>query len=366
MNCLNSNQPLRFHWSLSQAGNQLRRSQSTDRMSGVMSFAAQLELCLLAENCGIESMLMAIGFTRPDPLALSVALGARTQSIKFMVACRAGLISPTLFVQQMNTLSQLTSGRVSVNMVAGHSPGEMGYYGDFLKHDERFERMDEFLAVCRAYWRNAGPVNFSGKHYLIEDGRINTPHADERDEGPEIYLGGNSELAAEIAERRADCLWMLAEAPEAIAPRIEKLLRAGRDAGILVALIARSTHDEAVAAAGGLIEELGESALEANRKFADQSDSVAFKRVYGMAGKDDENWVTPRLWAGAVPYLGAPSIALVGSFDEVADALFEYRAAGVSQFLFLGWPDDAEMKRFGEEILPRVRRRETREREETK
>jgi alkanesulfonate monooxygenase len=59
-----------------------------------------------------------------------------------------------------------------------------------------------------------------------------------------------------------------------------------------------------------------------------------------------------------VPYLGAPSIALVGSPDEIAAALEEYRAAGVTQFLFMGYPDLEQMSFFGAEILPRVRERE--------
>ena len=36
----------------------------------------------------------------------------------------------------------------------------------------------------------------------------------------------------------------------------------------------------------------------------------------------------------------------------------EYRRIGVSQFLFLGWPDLEEMTFFGREILPLIRRAE--------
>lgn len=355
--------PLRFHWSLSQAGNTFRRSQATARMSGALPYDAQLSLCRLAEECGVESMLMAIGFTRPDPLLLTTVLGGDTSRIRFMVACRAGLLSPVSFVQQLNTLGQLTNGRVHINLVAGHSPKEMGYYGDFLDHDARFERMDEFLAVCRALWSGDGPVDFEGRHYHIEKGRVATPFGGDGAGRPEIYMGGNSALAAEVAERRADCLWMLAEPPAAIAPRIRRLLAAGKDAGVLAAVIARETREEAAAAAGALLEELGEGAREANRSFVAQSDSVAFKTVYGLAADDEAAWLTPWLWSGAVPYLGAPAIALVGSYDEVADALFEYRSIGVTQFLFLGWPDDEEMRRFGSEVAPRVRRREREEKQ---
>ena len=47
-----------------------------------------------------------------------------TKRVTLMVTCRSGLLSPTLFVQQVNTLSALTNGRGSINMVAGHTPSE--------------------------------------------------------------------------------------------------------------------------------------------------------------------------------------------------------------------------------------------------
>ena len=53
-----------------------------------------------------------------------------------------------------------------------------------------------------------------------------------------------------------------------------------------------------------------------------------------------------------------PAMAIVGSSDDVTDALFDLRAAGITQFLFMGWPDMEEMAIFRDEVLPRVRARE--------
>jgi alkanesulfonate monooxygenase len=75
--------------------------------------------------------------------------------------------------------------------------------------------------------------------------------------------------------------------------------------------------------------------------------------VYEMA--QGSAWVTPWLWTGAVPYLEAPSIALVGSFDEIAQAIISYKQSGITQFLFMGWPDFEEMEYFGSGVLPLVR-----------
>jgi alkanesulfonate monooxygenase len=358
---MSSDRPLRFHWSLSQAGNTFGRAEADTAMSGVQDFTAQLELCLRAEESGIESMLMAIGFARRDPMLLSVALGRQTRRIGFMIACRPSLVSPPFFVQQFNTVSQLLEGRVSVNFVAGHTPSELGYYGCHLEHDERFEQADEFIAICRALWRlsdGADVVDFQGRHFHIQECRLGTPFRGRVRDEPEIYLGGNSVPAATRAARHADCLFQFAEPPAELAGRLEQILAQGKEVGLLVALIARSTREEALASADALVARHGEQGRAAHRDFERNSDSVAFTSTYALSRRNTSGWLTDTLWAGAVPYLGAPAVALVGSAAEIANALIEYKRIGVSQFLFLGWPDLDEMTFFGQEVLPLVRRRE--------
>jgi alkanesulfonate monooxygenase len=326
-------------------------------MPGLLDLSAQVALCRQAEESGIESMLMAIGFTRPDPILLSAVLGLETTRIKFMVACRPGLVSPTYFVQQINTLSTLVGGRVSINIVAGHTPGELRYYGDFLPHDERYARTDEFLTICRALWSRRGDdvVDFEGRYYRVDKGRLNTPFLSAERSAPEIFVGGNSAQATDLAVRHADCLWRFPDAPARLAEEIAPVTAAGKEVGLLVALIARRTRDEAVATARAMVAGFGDEAREANRQFASQTDSRAFQNAFHLADATAGEWVTPYLWTGAVPYLGAPAVALVGGPDEIATALLEYRAIGVTQLLFLGWPDDEEMRFFGQEVLPVLR-----------
>lgn len=342
---------LRFHWSLSQIGDPWRRTQATAAMAGVLDLAAQIDFCRLAERNGIESMLMAFGFTRPDPLILSTALGAATESLVFLVACRSGVCSPTAFVQQVNTLSAMTNGRVAINIVAGHSPHEQAYYGDFLAHDERYARTEEFLDVCAAFWRREGPVSFDGKYYRIQDGRLNTPFVSPHRTSPEIYLGGNSELAEKLALKHASCLFRYPEAPQEVAAHARAFLAAGKEVALRVAVLGRATREEAHEAAAALRETGRERAGTNRREFVNRTESVAFRSTLDLA--DQSEWVTPFLWTGMVPYAG--EACLVGSADDLAAAFLEYRDAGVSQFLLSGWPDREEMEFFGREVLPRVR-----------
>jgi alkanesulfonate monooxygenase len=356
-----ANRPLRFHWSLSQAGKTLRRGTRRDQMSGVPDFGAQLALCRCAEEQGIESMLMAISYTRPDPLLLAVALGLQTATLKFMVACRAGLLSPVAFVQQVNTAAAVLPGRICVNLVAGHTPQELGYYGSFLSHDERFAQTDEFLAI----WRNAGPVDFQGRYYQVEGCRVGTPFVGMPFVGataaaPEIFVGGNSERAAELGMRHAACLWRFPEPVDELRPRIAPVVAHGTEVGLIASLVARPTREAALRHAESLPAQAGSEAREVHRQLERATDSVAFSSTYRRAGDAGSAWLSPTLWTGAVPYFGPPAIAFVGSTEEIVATLLEYRAIGISQFLFLGWPDLEEMTFFGAEVLPRLRRAEAR------
>jgi alkanesulfonate monooxygenase len=351
---------LRFHWSMSSAGARLKGAKARAAISGVPDIQAHIDFCRLAEECGIDSLLTAVGFHRPDPIALAAALGMMTSKIKFMVACRSGIFSPTAFVQQVNTVSALTQGRICLNFVAGHTPDELKSYGDFLAHDERYARSDEFLSVCRAFWAGSGEVDFEGKYYKVKGGKINVSFVSEERTAPEIYVGGNSDSAEELAMKHADCLWRLPDTPDRLRPRILPVLESGKEVGLLVSILARPTRKEAVQAAYEMISAMGSEPLEVHKQFRGKSDSVAFTSTYRLAEQSSSDWLTDCLWTGAVPYLGAPAIALVGSSEDIAAAIMEYKEAGISQFLFMGWPDTDQMVHFSKHILPIIRNEETR------
>jgi alkanesulfonate monooxygenase len=350
----------RFMWSLSSVGDKLRRSRSPAAMSGLPNLDEHAEFCRRAEDSGIDSVLMAFGFTRPDPITYAATIGAHTDRIKFLVAVRSGIVSPTYFVQQINTLSAVTGGRVCINIVAGRAPDELRYYGDFLPHDDRYERTDEFWTICHALWRGEGPVDFAGRHYRVEGARLSTPFVSAERSRPEIYIGGSSDQARALAMRHADCLLTLPDTPARMAPTIRPVLDSGTSVGLLVTLICEPTRAEAVDAAHALVDSAGEQAQATHGVLRDRSDSVGYAKTYDLAAREAD-WPTPYLWTGAVPYLGPPGIALVGSPDEIVAALADYQAIGVSRFLFMGHPDYEQMTFFGNEVLPRIRARESAE-----
>lgn len=347
---------LRFHWSMSAAGSQLKSRTARVDISGVIDYPAHLAFCSRAEKYGYEHLLTAFGFHRIDPLVLATALGQQTQVVNFLVAHRPGIMSPTLFAQQVNSVSHLIDGRIAINMVAGHTPAEMGYYGDFLGHDERYHRMDEFLTICRRFWESNEPFSFKGKFYEVKDARINIPFHSPKRRTPEIYFGGASKAAVEVAIKHASCFFTLPTTQEKFKQRTLPLIKNGVEVGIICSVITRPTHQEALAHGDDLLKQMKGKERVVHKNFSKKSDSVAFTSTIALAETD--SWITPWLWTGLVPYLGAISISIIGSYEEVAAAIIECQDMGITQFLFIGYPDMEEMIHFGEGVLPLVRKME--------
>jgi alkanesulfonate monooxygenase len=354
---------MRFHWSLPSTGvnDQLRGAQDRTTINPVTDVDRQREFCQRADALGIHSMLLPIGFQRADPTGLALAYGLATERLKFMAASRPAVVSPTHFVQQINTVSAFTAGRIEINVVSGQGSEEMRYYGDFATHEERYQRTDEFWTICHALWRREFPVTFEGRFLRVEGARVNQRFlAPDRDR-PYVYIGGSSPAAARLAIKHADCLLRLAEPPEQLAAKIQPALERGIEVGIICSQVAAPTHDEAVREAHRLAANAGERGKAAQVDWRRMTrDSVGFSTIYELSERG-EHWLTPYLWTGLVPYMGPPSISLVGSPDEITEAIFEYRRIGVTQFLFQARPDFPTLNFFGAQILPRIRRREARE-----
>ncbi|MBV8414176.1 MAG: LLM class flavin-dependent oxidoreductase [Verrucomicrobia bacterium] len=344
--------PLRFHWRLIQGGD-VTEVITQDRVASkaaLPEIAAQTAFCREAEQLGIDSVLVDIGVGKPDPMVLAMVLTTATDRLKFMVAHRPGLMSPTLFVQQVNTFSILSSGRITLNFVAGHSPAEQLYYGDNLPHDARYERMREYLTICRRFWSGETTVNFAGRHYRIEAGRVRTPFIAPGRQTPEVYLGGGSRNAREVASELADCWLRFGDTVENVAKESAPVLANGGEVGLRIACIARPTRSQALNVARALLEssEL-RSRREREAAFVRGSDSESMRHVYELGQSE---WLDRCLWAGAVRALGATSISLVGTPDDVADEILKFKQAGVSQFILHGWPKWEEMRIFCREVLP--------------
>jgi hypothetical protein len=120
------------------------------------------------EKAGFDRILVPYQSTSPDAM-LTVAYAAGvTQRIHFMLAHRPGFVAPTLAARQLATLDQLSGGRLAVHFISGGSDVEQRRDGDFLSHDERYARTDEYLQILRRVWTESEPFDHEGRYYRFE------------------------------------------------------------------------------------------------------------------------------------------------------------------------------------------------------
>ena len=349
---------MKFHWMLPKGGEvasdgrQTAREAARYRIESMQSTSPAVRPDIVgwthfayhAEAAGIDSVLISFSRYEPDPFVVACALGQAVSKLKFIIAYRSGLMQPTTFVQQMNTVSALVQGRVSFNIVAGSSSEEQRGYGDYLSHDERYARAEEFLAVCNAFWRANGEVNYEGKYYRVEQAKLATPFIGP---APEIYVSGHSEQSERLAWSQGTCWLRVAESPAKLKPIVARTRERGLAVCLRCCLLCRPTREEALEAAESL---LPEDARESTTTLKD--DSQMYREGHEL--KSDSYWPEPWLWTGLVPYYGPVWTGLIGTPQELATAFREYERIGVTEFILSGWPEVDTMDVFGREILPLI------------
>jgi alkanesulfonate monooxygenase len=323
------------------------------------------QIAQAADRLGFDGVLTPTGSQCEDTWLVSAALAMETERLKYIVAFRPGFVLPTLAAQMAATLQRISNGRVVLNIVSGGDPIEQRGYGDFLPHDERYERTEEFLTVLRKCWQ--APFDFAGKHYHVEKGGLRSPFGAEHDAGavmPTIYFGGASPAAEAVAAKHVDVYLLWGEPPQWVAERVERMraLAATHDRslrfGIRLHVISRKRESDAWAEAARLLDEMTpEQVAAAQQRFAKQ-ESVGQARMVALHdGKLDMEALTvsPNLWAGIGLVRGGAGTALVGSHDQVADRIREYTALGLDTFILSGYPHLEEAYTVGEELLPRLK-----------
>ena len=312
------------------------------------------QLAQAADALGYEGVLTPTGAHCEDAWIVTAALIAATRRLKFLVAFRPGLIAPALAAQQAATFQRLSQGRLLLNVVTGGSDAEQRGYGDSLNHDERYARAAEFLDVLRSSW-SGKKFDHHGTHYTVFESQLRQPP----DPIPEIFFGGSSEPALKVAARHADVYLTWGEPVPLVAEKIARV-RNKADArgrkvrfGLRIHVLSRDTSEAAWRAADALIAGLDDAAVAAGQARLRSLESVGQQRMLALHGGERHRLVVaPNLWAGIGLVRGGAGTALVGSHEEVAARIAEYREAGVEDFVLSGYPHLEEAYTFAEYVRP--------------
>nr|MBO2501472.1 LLM class flavin-dependent oxidoreductase [Thermoanaerobacterales bacterium] len=177
--------PISLHWFLPTSGDGrdvVGFGPTAARRPADLRYLAQVARA--AESLGFDAVLTPTGTHCEDAWITTAALIPETERLRFLVAFRPGLVSPTLAAQQARTFQKLSGDRLLLNVVTGGSDAEQRRFGDYLDHDERYDRTAEFLQVMRGAW--AGSFDFAGRHYRVEGATV----GDAPVPAPPIFFGG--------------------------------------------------------------------------------------------------------------------------------------------------------------------------------
>ncbi len=186
------------------------------------------KLAQLAERNGFDYALSQIRFTagygaeyQHESVAISHALLAATEKLKVIAAILPGPWHPAVVAKQLATIDQLTDGRVAVNIVSGWFKGEFTAIGEpWLEHDERYRRSEEFIRALKGIWTEDN-FTFKGDFYRFHDYTlkpkpIQQPH-------PEIFQGGSSRAARDMASRVSDWYFTNGNSIDGIRAQVEDI-----------------------------------------------------------------------------------------------------------------------------------------------
>ncbi|MDP9796519.1 alkanesulfonate monooxygenase [Catenuloplanes nepalensis] len=312
-----------------------------------------------AEQLGFEGVLTPTGAWCEDAWITTAMLTEVTERLKFLVAFRPGLLSPTLAAHMATTYQRLSQGRVLLNVVTGGESAEQRAYGDFLDKEGRYARTDEFLHVVRSLWRGE-TVTLDGEHVRVEGAKLNRLP----DPIPQVYFGGSSAAAGPVSAKHSDVYLTWGEPPAQVARKLEWIrgltAAEGRTQryGIRLHTITRDTSEEAWAEASRLLRGISDDEIAKVQAGLHRSESEGQRRMLALnGGTRDRLEISPNLWAGVGLIRGGAGTALVGSHTEVADRIEEYAALGLSEFILSGYPHLEEAYWFGEGVLPILRAR---------
>lgn len=360
-----SQHPIRFAYWVPNVSGGLVVSKIEQRTHWDIDYNRQL--ARIAEDAGFDYALTQIRFTagygaeyQHESVAFSHALLGATEKLKVIAAILPGPWTPALAAKQLATIDQLTAGRIAVNIVSGWFKGEFQAIGEpWLEHDERYRRSEEFIRALKGIWTQDN-FTFKGDFYRFHDYNlkprpIQRPH-------PEIFQGGSSRAARDMASRVSDWYFTNGNSVEGIKVQVddirEKAAANGHSVkiGVNAFVIARDTEVEARAVLAEIIDKADPEAVNAFGHAAKQA---------GAASPEGEgNWAKSS-FEDLVQYNDGFKTNLIGTPQQIAERIVALKAVGVDLVLagFLHFQE--EVRYFGEKVLPLVRELEQRKAQRT-
>ena len=322
-----------------------------------------LDFASTHEAAGFDMVLTGYSSSTPDGFEVAGYAAAHTERLGYLIAHRPGFVAPTLAARKAATLDQLTNGRIALHVITGGNDLEQRQDGDWLDHDARYRRTDEYLNVMRRIWTETEPFDHDGEFYHLQDA-YSQARCRQRPHLP-LFFGGASDIALDVASRRADLFALWGEPRASIAQRIAdvraRVAAAGRNPDEMrFSLSARPILADTEAKAWERAEEILARVKQATAGrvtpcVPTRPQSEGAWRLLRFAAEGSVH--DERLWMPIAAASGASgsTTCLVGTPRQVADSLLAYYDLGCSAFIIRGFDPLADAADYGRELIPLLR-----------
>ncbi|MGO9456108.1 MAG: LLM class flavin-dependent oxidoreductase [Acidimicrobiales bacterium] len=335
------------------------------------------------DDGGFDRVLIGYGAVSPDGWAIAASVLQCTRHLKVLVAHRPGIVQPIALARMAATMDHLTGGgRIAIHFITGGDEADQHREGDFVPHDTRYTRTGEMMSLLRRFWSEDAPLDFEGEFYHYEDASSSVKPVTPG--GIPLFFGGASPPAIAVGAAQADVYAFWGEPREAVTARMETIEQAAAAAGrtlrysLSLRPVIADTEQEAWEKAEWIAEETAARIALAKERMAGHKDtyaglggarnatfsvdrntggtsSVGRKRLIEMSTSQDV--YDERLWMKVANLTGAAgnSTALVGTPEQVAEAMLRYYDLGITALILKGFDPLPDAVEFGEKLLPLVR-----------
>jgi alkanesulfonate monooxygenase len=332
---------------------------------------------------GFDRVLVGYGAVAPEGWAVAASVLQCTRRLKVLVAHRPGFVQPVVLARMAATLDHLTGGgRIAVHFITGGDEADQRREGDFVPHDVRYRRTGETMSIARRLWTEETPFDFEGEFYRYEGAFSSVKPVSPG--GIPLYFAGASAPAIAVGAAQADVYAFWGEPRAAVAERMVAIEKAATALGrtlrysISFRPIIADTEAEAWEKAEWIATTTAERIQLAKERMAGHRDtyaglggarnatfsvdrdtggttSVGRKRLIEMSAGQDV--LDERLWMKVANLTGAAgnSTALVGTPEQVAEAMLRYYDIGITTLLLKGFDPLADAIDFGKRLLPLLR-----------
>ncbi|WP_300681460.1 dimethylsulfone monooxygenase SfnG [Nocardioides sp.] len=324
------------------------------------SYEYNVKLAQIAERNGFDYALTQVRYMasygaayQHESTSFSLALALATERLQVIAAVHPGLWQPGVLAKWLATADIITGGRIATNVVSGWFKDEFVQLGEpWLEHGERYRRAEEFISYLREIW-TSDQAELKGDFYRLHDFDMKPkpldlpgrPH-------PEIFMGGNSSDARGMGGRSADWYFANGNTPAGIAEQVRDVGEIAQlhgrtvKVGVNGFMVARDTEAEAHATLDEIIAKADREAVEGF--------GAAVKQAGQSTGDKKGMWADSD-FTDLVQYNDGFRTGLVGTPEQIARRIIEYKKVGADLLLlgFLHFQEEVEY--FGRHVLPIVR-----------